>query len=123
GDGRSDVFGVDIVDIGRRSDGRLLRFLLTGCRMFRAVLSCRAKICHFHDPELIPYALLLKIFGRKVIYDVHEDVPRQVLSKYWVPEILKPVVSTVVSIFESIAGALLSGVVAATPRIAKRFPA
>jgi len=55
-------------------------------RAFKLALKQRAAIYHFHDPELIPIAVLLKLFANgKVIYDVHENVKRDILSKSWLP--------------------------------------
>ena len=48
-----------------------------------------ANIFHFHDPELIPIGLLLKLKGKKVIYDVHEDVVKQIKYKEWLPRLLR----------------------------------
>src|SRR3546814_19817263 len=54
--------------------------------LWAAVRRNREQIVHFHDPEIIPAALLLHWQGVTVVYDAHEDVPRQILSKRWLPK-------------------------------------
>jgi glycosyltransferase involved in cell wall biosynthesis len=80
-----------------------------------------ASIYHFHDPELLPVALLLKASGRRVVYDAHEDLPKQILGKEWLPTSLRRPISALSSLLESVAAKILDGVVAATPAIARRF--
>lgn len=36
-------------------------------------LSMESKLYIIHDPELIPCGIILKLFKKKVIYDIHED--------------------------------------------------
>jgi glycosyltransferase involved in cell wall biosynthesis len=96
--------------------GAAARVALVGWRL-------QGDLYHFHDPELICYGLILRLFGKRVIYDAHEDVPRDILSKEWIPRILRHPVSWAMAIIEWMAGHTLSGVVAATPTIAARFPA
>jgi len=81
-------------------------------------------VYHFHDPELLPVGVALKCIQKKkkVVYDVHEDVPRQILSKYWIPRLLRPLFARVVATAETLGTKLLDGIVAATPAIARRFP-
>jgi glycosyltransferase involved in cell wall biosynthesis len=79
-------------------------------------------VYHFHDPELIPIGLALRLLGKRVIYDVHEDLPRDILFKDWIPRRLRGPVSRLAAALEWIAGHTLSGIVAATPTIARRFP-
>src|SRR5947199_8635423 len=57
----------------KRPSGRLARMLVTSCSVFRTALAERADVYHFHDPELIPWGLVLRVLGKRVIYDVHED--------------------------------------------------
>ena len=53
----------------------------------------KADIYHIHDPELLLIALKLKKRNKKVIYDAHEDLPRQILTKHWIPKIIrKPII-------------------------------
>jgi glycosyltransferase involved in cell wall biosynthesis len=91
-------------------------------RMLAAALRERGDLYHFHDPELLLVGVLLKLLGKRVIYDVHEDVPKQILSKHWIPPLLRPVVSLAVWYVEFVSSRMCDGIVAATPSIARKFP-
>ena len=112
---------VDIVAVRRRS-GLVSRLLSTTTAVLRAGLKRKADVYHFHDPELIPAGLLLRVLGKRVIYDVHEDLPRDILTRAWIPRWLRASIASVAGGVEWIAGRTMSGVVAATPTIARRFP-
>ncbi len=112
--------GVEVVAVPKCS-GRLGRMLKTTWSVYRAGWRERGCIYHFHDPELVPIALLLKMQGKKVIYDVHEDVPRQILSKYWISPQARWLVSQLTEIIEDIAAKKFDALVLATPSIKKRF--
>ena len=125
-DGRGDNIEaggmVRIIDIGPPPAGRLARMTLGVWRMWRAVRPLRPRLVHFHDPELIPLGLLLECFGHQVVYDVHEDLPRQALTKYWLPAFVRQPVSWIASIMEWLAARIFNAIVPATPKIAERFP-
>jgi glycosyltransferase involved in cell wall biosynthesis len=91
-------------------------------RAYRQALRERADCYHIHDPELVPLAVLLKLTGHCVVYDVHEDVPLQILAKSWIPSILRRPIASVVGGLEQAAARVLDGIVSATPSIARRFP-
>lgn len=114
--------GYSVVDTGPRL-GRLPRMVVGGWRMFDAIRRAKPRVAQFHDPELLPWAILLRLWGIKVVYDVHEDVPRQVLHNPGLPGWLRPLLPGLVGMIEWVGARLLSGVVAATPEIAVRFPA
>ena len=98
-----EVSGVEIVDTGPPPRGRARRMVLGVWRMYRAVRSARPQVAHFHDPELIPVGLALKLSGIKVVYDVHEDVPRQILGKHWISPWLRRPVAWAAGAFEWLA--------------------
>ena len=97
---------------------RLTRTMAAVCR---AALDENADIYHFHDPELIPVSVFLKLCGKRVIYDVHEDYASNVRGKQWIPKPLQPVAPRVVRACEVVSTAILDRVVAATPMIAQNF--
>lgn len=113
---------IRITDIGPTPPGRVARMMLGVWRMWRAVRAAAARVVHFHDPELIPLGVILKCFGYRVIYDVHEDLPRQVLTKYWIPAIARRPVAWAVSVMEWLVARVFDAIVPAEPTIAKRFP-
>jgi len=116
------VDGVKIIALPK-SRNRFMRIFGLTWRVFYLGLCQRADIYHFHDPELIFIGVLLKLLGKKVIYDVHEDVPKQIMNKNWLGnKQIRMFVAFIMNIVEQIGGLLFNKIVVATPDIAKRFP-
>ncbi len=80
-----------------------------------------ADIYHFHDPELIPIALLLRLSGKHVIYDAHEDLPRTFTYKSYIPHFLRSSVAQFAGIIEEFSSRAFSALVVANPVTADRF--
>jgi glycosyltransferase involved in cell wall biosynthesis len=101
--------------------GRSSRMILKSLLCFLMALKTNSKIYHFHDPEMIPFGFLFVIFGKIVIYDVHEDTPRDILSKKWIPSCTRKRVSAAIECLEHFGARFFFSIVCATPFISKRF--
>lgn len=76
--------GVRVIPL-RRPRNRKERMLKTVWQLWRQALQQKADVYHFHDPELLFVGVLLKLRGHSVIYDIHENVAEQMLTKRWLP--------------------------------------
>jgi glycosyltransferase involved in cell wall biosynthesis len=123
GDGLGDamVDGVAIVDIGAPPRGRLGRMRRQPAAAVAAVSALAPDLVHLHDPELLPMGNSLAGRGVRVVYDAHEDVPRQILTKQWIPAPLRLPLSWAFERYENLRVQGLAAVVGATPHIAARF--
>lgn len=119
-DREETVQGVKIIPLSKPAN-RFERMVKTVWRVWKKAVETDADIYHFHDPELIPVGLMLKNKGKTVIYDVHEDVPRQILSKHWIAKPLRKSIARAVEIIEHYAARRFDGIVTATAFIEKRF--
>ncbi|CDQ18949.1 glycosyltransferase family 4 protein [Halobacillus karajensis] len=113
--------GFKVYGVKNRYSGRIKRFRNFSNDIYLEALKVDADIYHFHDPELIPIGLKLKKQNKKVVYDIHEDVPRQILTKHWIPKPLRKLISYAFEIYENQSVKKLDGLVTATPFIKKRF--
>lgn len=102
---------------------RFQRILGTTWAVYRAARRLNPAVYHFHDPELVPVGLLLKLSGKRVICDVHEDLPRQVMGKEWIPRPMRYVVSKLVDLFERAAFRAFDRIIAAEDSYTRRLPA
>ncbi len=69
-------------------------------QLFYQALCLKADIYHLHNPDMTVLALLLKLSGKRVIYDTHEDYSRRLLIRDWVPYGLKKPLGVVVTFLE-----------------------
>lgn len=113
--------GVHVHGVPGPRGGRLARMLGTTWRVFRTGRRLRADIYHFHDPELLPWVWFLRLCGACVVYDVHEDLPRDIMTKAWIPSRLRRLAAGFFEVVENVAARRMSAVVAATPHIRDRF--
>jgi glycosyltransferase involved in cell wall biosynthesis len=100
---------------------RIARMLITSWRVWRAGVSERADVYHFHDPELLIAGLLLKMLGHRVIYDAHEDFPKTFSNKHYIPRLCRGWMARAANLIEKGIARSLDAVVPATDDIAKNF--
>jgi glycosyltransferase involved in cell wall biosynthesis len=113
--------GVKIIALPKPRN-RLSRIFGLTWRAFRLALRQRADIYHFHDPELLPWGALLKLISRgRVIYDVHEDVPQQILTKHWIPALMRRPLAWGFDTTEKLPARACDAVIVATEGIAENF--
>lgn len=118
--GDSNANNVNIIDIGK-PNGRLNRMFALTKLIYNKAIELDADLYHLHDPELLPVALKLKRKGKKVIFDAHEDFPKQVLTKPYLNKHLAKIISFSMKYYEHYVCSKLDLIVTATPAIGQKF--
>ena len=96
------IDGVKIIPL-KEHKGRLARMTLGTLQALRLALKQKADIYHYHDPELMLAGFILRwFFFKKVVFDIHESIRRQILYKGWIPKPLRPILSFVYRIMEKV---------------------
>jgi len=102
-----------------KAKGRLSRFWNTVNNVYDKAVEIDADIYHIHDPELLRIGKKLIKKGKKVIYDSHEDLPRQIMGKPYLK--FRKIVSLWAEGYENRATKKMTAIVGATPHITNRF--
>lgn len=91
-------------------------------RLAVRALSSGAAVFHFHDPELIPLGIFLKLVtNKKVIYDIHEHNEATLLSREWIPAPLRRPCAWLVDKIELASAGCFSGLIVADNQLAVKF--
>ena len=118
--GDEEKSGVVIYDVGVE-EGRLGRIFKTTKKVLQKAIELDSDLYHLHDPELMLIGLKLKKMGKKVVFDAHEDLPKQVMAKHYLNKITKKILSFTVAKAEIFALKKFDAVVGATPIIRDKF--
>ncbi len=102
---------------------RILRMTVGVGRAAVAALRTRADVYHFHDPELLPVLVLLRLLRRRVVYDAHEWLSRQIAAKDYLPAGLRRVAQAAARVGEWLVGRVASRVVTVNAACAGVYPA
>ena len=121
-DGKKDEIKYNVkIQSVIKLNGRLNRFFKTTKNVYKKAIEINADIYHLHDPELIFVGLKLLNKGKKVVFDAHEDVPKQLLGKPYLNTVLLFFLSKTFSLFENYACKKYSYIITATPTIKEKF--
>jgi glycosyltransferase involved in cell wall biosynthesis len=112
--------GVRILDVGRAT-GRIRRMITTTQRMLDEAVGLDAAVYHLHDPELMPVGLRLRKLKKKVIFDSHEDLPRELSGKTYLGAFATRLLPQAVGWYERYACRRFNGIVTATPFLRDKF--
>ncbi|MBN2893862.1 MAG: glycosyltransferase family 4 protein [Bacteroidales bacterium] len=120
GNGDEIIDEINIIDVGKETS-RIKRMTKTTKRILKKAIELNADIYHFHDPELMFAGLKLLKKGKKVIYDTHEDLPRQISGKPYLKKIIRKTLPFFIEKIENYSAKRFSYIITATPAIRDRF--
>tara|TARA_Y100000589_G_C27184217_1_gene642036 strand:- start:140 stop:1243 length:1104 start_codon:yes stop_codon:yes gene_type:complete len=79
-------------------------------------------ILHFHEPILLPLAIILRLFRNIVVFDMHENLHLQIITKTWrIPKYLKLIISRIYRIFEDILLRIINGITVPQPIMVEMY--
>ena len=67
--------------------------LMRPAMLFKMARRLKPDVIHFHDPELIPWALAHRAMGYTMVYDIHEDNMTVIRHRNYIPSYLKGLLS------------------------------
>ena len=90
-------------------------------RLFAGALRSGARTFQIHDPDFLPVALLLKLCGRRIIYDVHDDYQASFQDRFRNRKWMRGWFPALWWAFEKSAARAFDGVVTADQHLARKF--
>ncbi|MBU9722707.1 MULTISPECIES: glycosyltransferase [Bacillaceae] len=80
---------------------RFLRMIVSTYKAYKLAKNLKADFYHIHDPELLPFAWMLKRSNNIVIYDIHEDYETSMMQKEYLPKPLRMLAAKMFKTVES----------------------
>jgi glycosyltransferase involved in cell wall biosynthesis len=121
--GYNDIYeGIRLIVVaGKRLKPGMLQRLKRLFQLPHASALNHFRIFQFHDPDLLLIAPILKLFGKRVVYDVHDDYEASILVRLdEIPMLGRPV-SKLWWFFERNISRMFDGIVVADRHLAAKF--
>lgn len=99
---------------------RVQRLLNQPVILFK-MLKKKVDIYHIHNPDMLIIGFILKLIGKSVIYDTHEDFSKRILMREWIPLFARKKVASIVSGLEKLASNYFDATIVTQPQMIKRF--
>lgn len=115
--------GIQIFAVNQYLSGFKKLFITPIDIFFKALGQSKNSIFHIHDSQLLFIGFLLKLTGRTVIYDAHEDTLLQTKYQHWIPGIIRGPYAWFYYVLEKLTGLFFDWVIVAEPVIEKYYPA
>lgn len=112
---------INIISCNINYKYKIQRILHAKSTFLKKALEIDADIYQIHDPELIPLGLKLKKYNKIVFYDAHEDFPRQVLEKEWIPKYIRKPLSIISELYFKNNLYKFDEIISVTPHIVDRL--
>ena len=116
-----EIDGVKIISTKFEPRNRIDRFINARRKLLEKAIDVDADIYQLHDPDLLSVGNKLKRLGKKVIFDSHEDIPQQIKDKYWIPKLIRNIVSKAYEIYEQRSLKKYDGLISVTPHVVDRL--
>jgi glycosyltransferase involved in cell wall biosynthesis len=100
--GNEEKNNIRILDVGIPKGGRFTRMTKTVWHIYKKALMVDAEIYHLHDSELLWLVPFFRLHRKIVLFDMHENISKQMLSKHWIPKFLRKFISWLVSIISRV---------------------
>lgn len=100
----SDLKGENTVPVIplKKYKNRFISMLLSPIEAYKKAKELKADYYHFHDPEFLPAAWLLKKKHNTVFYDIHEDYETGIVTRDYLTKPLRIVISKIYKLIEKV---------------------
>lgn len=100
----SDLKGENTVPVItlKKYKNRFISMVLSPLEAYKKAKQLNADYYHFHDPELLPAAWLLKKRYNTVVYDIHEDYETGIVTRDYLTKPLRVVISKIYKLTEKL---------------------
>jgi len=100
--------------------GRIKRFLYLPVLAMKLIRD-RSDVYLLHNPDTLPILFILKLFGRKVVYDTHEDFSKRILMRGWLPSVLRPILAKLIEFSEKVAYFISDGFIVTQKALVEKY--
>jgi glycosyltransferase involved in cell wall biosynthesis len=100
----SDLKGENTVPVIplKKYKNRFISMFLSPIEAYKKAKELKADYYHFHDPEFLPAAWLLKKKHNTVFYDIHEDYETGIVTRDYLTKPLRIVISKIYKLIEKV---------------------